>query len=122
MIRGVDHVQIAVPPALEQAALRFYGSVLGLPRIEKPEGTDEKHGAWFMAGNVQFHVGIQLQDFVPGRKAHVGFVVEDLARLRAVLKGDGRPVKDGGAIPGFTRIFSEDPAGNRIEFLQRTQA
>jgi catechol 2,3-dioxygenase-like lactoylglutathione lyase family enzyme len=100
--------------------LRFYGNVLGLARIDKPEGTDEQRGAWFEAGNVQFHVGIQLQDFSPARKAHVGFVVEDLARLRTVLKGDGRPVKDGGAIPGFTRIFSEDPAGNRLEFLQRT--
>jgi catechol 2,3-dioxygenase-like lactoylglutathione lyase family enzyme len=120
VIQGAHHVQIAVPPALENAALRFYGNVLGLARIDKPEGTDEQRGAWFEAGNVQFHVGIQLQDFSPARKAHVGFVVEDLARLRTVLKGDGRPVKDGGAIPGFTRIFSEDPAGNRLEFLQRT--
>lgn len=118
MIRGVDHVQIAVPPALEQAALRFYGHVLGLKRLPKPEGTDDTRGAWFDAGNVQVHVGIQLQGFTPAHKAHVGFVVEDLTRLRATLKADGRPVKDGGAIPGFTRVFSEDPAGNRLEFLQ----
>ena len=120
MIRGVDHVQIAVPPALENAALRFYAGVLGLVRIDKPEGAGESRGAWFAAGNVQFHVGIQLQDFAPARKAHVGFVVEDLGRVRAALESDGWPVKDGGTIPGFVRLFSEDPAGNRLEFLQRT--
>ncbi|MCL4730084.1 MAG: glyoxalase, partial [Planctomycetes bacterium] len=98
MIRGVDHVQVAVPPALENAALRFYGGLLGLPRLPKPEGTEDARGAWFAAGNVQLHVGIQLQGFAAATKAHVGFVVEDLERMKALLKGDGRPVKDGGVI------------------------
>lgn len=118
MIRAIDHVQVAVPPALENAALRFYGGLLGLKRLDKPDGTDDARGAWFSAGNVQLHVGIQLQGFVAATKAHVGLVVEDLDRIKTLLKGDGRPIKDGGSIPGFRRIFSEDPAGNRLEFLQ----
>jgi len=118
MIVSIDHVQVAVPPALENAALRFYGGLLGLTRLEKPEGTGESRGAWFAAGNVQLHVGIQLQGFQPATKSHVGFVVADLERMKVLLKGDGRSVKDGGRIPGFRRIFSEDPAGNRLEFLQ----
>ncbi|MBK9973610.1 MAG: VOC family protein [Planctomycetes bacterium] len=118
MIQAIDHVQVAVPPALEQAAVRFYGGLLGLVRLEKPAGTDDARGAWFQAGNIQLHVGIQTQGFVAATKAHVAFVVADLDRVKTLLKGDGRPVKDGGGIAGFRRIFSEDPAGNRLEFLQ----
>ncbi|MBX3475628.1 MAG: VOC family protein [Planctomycetes bacterium] len=118
MIKSIDHVQVAVPPALENAALRFYGGLLGLTRLDKPEGTDDARGAWFAAGNIQLHVGVQLQGFVAASKAHVGFVVQDLDRMKVLLKGDGRPVKDGGNVGGLRRIFSEDPAGNRIEFLQ----
>ena len=34
---GLDHVQIAAPCGCEPEARRFYGELLGLPEIEKPE-------------------------------------------------------------------------------------
>jgi ketosteroid isomerase-like protein len=34
---GLDHVQIAAPPGCEREARRFYGDVLGLAELEKPE-------------------------------------------------------------------------------------
>ena len=117
-ITAIDHVQIAVPPELEQAALAFYGNVLGLRRLQKPEGTGDTHGAWFHAGNIQLHVGIQQNDFKPATKAHPGLVVENLAEAQAALEAAGVPVKPGSDIPGFKRLFTQDPAGNRLEFMQ----
>ena len=117
-ILSVDHVQIAVPPDFEQAALEFYGRTLGLVRLHKPDATGDARGGWFAAGNVQVHIGIQ-QEFTPAQKAHVGFLVDDLAATEAALKAAGAPVKTGSNLPGFTRLFAEDPAGNRIEFLQK---
>lgn len=33
----LDHVQVAAPPGCEEAARRFFGEVVGLEEIEKPE-------------------------------------------------------------------------------------
>lgn len=117
-IIGIDHVQIAIPPELEGKVVAFYERTLRMKRVPKPPGSSES-GAWFDAGHVQFHVGVQQQGFVPARKAHVGFVVDSLAEVARRLEAEGLPVEKGKPITGFTRIFSEDPAGNRIEFLER---
>lgn len=116
---GIDHVQIAVPPEKEDAALAFYGNVLGLKRLSKPEGTGDTRGAWFDAGKTQLHVGIQEGEFRPATKAHPGLIVEDLVAAGATLEKAGVQTKPGSDIPGYRRFFAEDPAGNRLEFLQR---
>ena len=36
MITRIDHIQLAAPKGSEPAAREFYGSILGLPEIEKP--------------------------------------------------------------------------------------
>jgi catechol 2,3-dioxygenase-like lactoylglutathione lyase family enzyme len=118
-IQGIDHVQVAFPPEKETEVVAFYESVLGLKRIAKPDGTGDPRGAWFEAGGTQFHLGVQKQGFVAARKAHVGFVVDDLEALADCLQAANLPVTPGSDLPGLRRVFSEDPAGNRIEFLQR---
>jgi catechol 2,3-dioxygenase-like lactoylglutathione lyase family enzyme len=118
-ITAVDHVQIAVPPELEAAAIEFYERVLGLNRLPKPGGTDDVRGAWLDGGNVQVHIGVQPKSFVPATKAHVGFVVADLAKAQAELERNKVATKPGSDLPGFKRFFTQDPAGNRLEFLQR---
>jgi catechol 2,3-dioxygenase-like lactoylglutathione lyase family enzyme len=35
-IRGIDHVQLAMPRGEEDKAREFYGRVLGLPEVAKP--------------------------------------------------------------------------------------
>ena len=37
MIEGLDHVQIAAPADCEEEARRFFGELLGLPELPKPE-------------------------------------------------------------------------------------
>ena len=36
-VLGLDHVQVAAPPGWEAEARRFYGGLLGLAELEKPE-------------------------------------------------------------------------------------
>jgi catechol 2,3-dioxygenase-like lactoylglutathione lyase family enzyme len=36
-VLGIDHVQVAAPRGCETEARRFYGTLLGLVEIEKPE-------------------------------------------------------------------------------------
>ena len=56
---GIDHVQVAAPPGCEAAARRFYGELLGLEEVAKPEALRARGGAWFRAGAQQLHVGVE---------------------------------------------------------------
>ena len=50
----IDHVQVAAPPGCEAAAREFYGGLLGLRELEKPESLRARGGVWFE----QLHVGV----------------------------------------------------------------
>jgi catechol 2,3-dioxygenase-like lactoylglutathione lyase family enzyme len=117
VITGLDHVQVAAPPGAEQEARRFYGSLLGLPEVTKPDGLAGRGGAWFQCGAQQLHVGVQ-EPFLPSGKAHPGFAVADAATLDAVadrLTSAGAPVRWDDRLPGVRRFYTEDPWGNRLE-------
>ena len=113
----LDHVQIAIPLGGEDRARRFFGELLGLKEIEKPEVLRERGGCWFQLDDRQLHLGVE-QEFRPARKAHIAVAVEDLARLRSALDGAGHEIRDDVPIDGRARFFSSDPFGNRIEFVE----
>ena len=113
-IRGLDHVQLAVPRGSEDAARGFYDELLGLEEIPKPEPIRSRGGVWFRAGEQELHLGVE-EPFVPARKAHPGLVVEDLGALRARFRSAGVEFEDDGKIPDVDRLFVHDPFGNRLE-------
>jgi catechol 2,3-dioxygenase-like lactoylglutathione lyase family enzyme len=117
LILGIDHVQLAAPAGCEQAARDFYGRILELRELPKPEALRQRGGCWFQCGTHQIHIGVDL-DFRPAKKAHPAIAVRDLSTLRAQLANAGIPVQDDDAIPGDSRFYSEDPWGNRLEFVQ----
>jgi catechol 2,3-dioxygenase-like lactoylglutathione lyase family enzyme len=114
---GIDHVQVAAPAGCEGAARAFYGGLLGLAEVAKPEALAARGGCWYQVGEQQLHVGV-AEPFAPARKAHPGFVVADLEALRGRLAGAGIVVRDDDAIPGARRFYADDPFGNRLEFRQ----
>jgi catechol 2,3-dioxygenase-like lactoylglutathione lyase family enzyme len=114
-ITGIDHVQLAAPPGCEGVARAFYGALLGLDELPKPEPLAARGGCWFKAGSVELHVGVE-DAFAPARKAHPGFVVDDLDALRERFAAHGITVRDDDALPGTTRFYADDPFGNRLEF------
>lgn len=117
MITGLDHVQLAMPPNQEGRARDFYGSLLGLKEVPKPEQLAPRGGCWFRSGSAEVHLGVQ-QDFVPAKKAHPAFVVSDLDALRERLASAGYEVIADTSVPGVKRFHTWDPFGNRLEFIQ----
>lgn len=119
-IIGLDHVQVAAPrlPETESQARTFYGEVLGLEEIEKPEALKPKGGVWFSLGCGQLHIGIE-DPFSPARKAHPAFEVDDLGALRSRLEEAGYQTSEAEQIPGVARFYMHDPFGNRIELMER---
>ncbi|HSM95853.1 MAG TPA: VOC family protein [Rhizomicrobium sp.] len=118
-ITVIDHVQIAVPRALEAEALRFYREVLGLTEIPKPEELKARGGAWFQTGNLQMHVGVDPEGGGPRSKRHVCFLVPDLPKARAQVQAAGVAIEEENTAEGLSRFFIRDPAGNRIEIGMR---
>lgn len=118
MIRGLDHLQVAIPKGREREARQFYGELLGLEEIEKPDSLKHRGGVWYKLGDWELHLGVE-EDFRPAKKAHPAFQVEDLAALATRLEAKGYPRIADEVSLGYPRYFSNDPFGNRLEFLSR---
>ena len=116
---AIDHVQIAIPVGGEDAARGFYGVLLGLTELPKPTEMAGRGGCWFELGAQQLHVGTEA-DFRAAKKAHVALATDDLAALRHQIEAVGYTTKDDSPVDGRHRFFTEDPFGNRIEFMDRT--
>ena len=114
----LDHVQLAAPPGSEDEARRFYGELLGLEEIPKPEPMRVSGGVWFRLGEQELHIGIE-DAFAPARKAHPGLRTQpgELDVIAARLSAAGAPVDWDQRYPGVRRFYTADPFGNRIEIL-----
>lgn len=120
-ITGVHHVQVAAPPACEEAARLFYGGLLGLKEVEKPPLLAIRGGCWFRAGAAELHIGVE-DPFAPAAKAHPAFSVGSVAALEdlgASLTDAGIEVRwaDDAEIPTQRRFHISDPWGNRLEVV-----
>lgn len=116
-LTGIDHIQIAAPPNSEEQARQFYGELLGMKEIPKPENLKGRGGCWFQCGAQEVHIGIQ-ETFTPAKKAHPGFTVNALQQLKSRLEAAHCTISDEPPIAGRARFFTHDPFGNRIEFLE----
>ena len=113
MLLRIDHVQLAMPAGGEAAAEAFYRGVLGLPCVPKPPLLAVRGGCWFESTAVHVHLGVE-DPFVPARKAHPAFVLED---LRAFVAAHGLDVRWSDEVPGTVRCHLDDPFGNRLELI-----
>jgi len=115
----VNHVNVTVPAALEKAAKRFYGVVLGLKQLSKPEGTRQNMGAWYDLGGVQLHLSIEdgVQNDLSDR--HVCYQVADIGAARIQFETAAvKVIPDQRPVAGQSRFFVRDPGGNLIEITQ----
>jgi len=115
---GIDHIQLAMPEGQEEAARRFYGGLLGLGEVEKPDNLKARGGCWFEKGGIKVHLGVE-KDFRPARKAHPAFLVADLPGLVARLERAGVATRQDEPLSGYIRAYIDDPFGNRIELTEK---
>jgi catechol 2,3-dioxygenase-like lactoylglutathione lyase family enzyme len=115
---AIEHVQLAMPPGREEEARAFYAGLLGMVEVRKPAHLAARGGAWFEAGEVKVHLGVE-ESFRPARKAHPAFVVADLEELVGRLRAAGHEAVEDQPLAGWQRIYIADPFGNRIELMER---
>jgi catechol 2,3-dioxygenase-like lactoylglutathione lyase family enzyme len=111
---GIDHVQLAIPVGGEDEARAFFVGLLGLGEVRKPAAMAARGGAWFEAGPVKIHVGVE-DAFIAARRAHPALTVRGLETL---IEGAGLDAEWNDEISGVTRCHISDPFGNRIELIE----
>ena len=119
MIVGLDHSFLTIQDGGEDAARRFYGEVLGLEEIQRPEGLRRSGGVWFQAGGQELHLGTD-DAHLPPKRPHPGFRVGSSVELDEAaerLTSNRYDVEWDERIEGRRRFYTRDPFGNRIELL-----
>ena len=121
MILRVHHAQITIPIGAETEAKEFYCEFLDLNEIPKPESLRGRGGFWLELNGFPIHFGTE-NDFDHAKtKAHLAYLVENLADWRERLEKRGAKIIDGVPIPGYNRFEFRDPFGNRVEFLEESK-
>jgi catechol 2,3-dioxygenase-like lactoylglutathione lyase family enzyme len=119
MNASLHHVNVTVPRSLEAAAKHFYGVVMGLAEVPKPEGSRGRGGAWYQLGPIQLHLSVEDMEGMPLSKRHVCYTVSDLAAAETRFRDAGvEIVPDDLPTPGWSRFYVRDPGGNRLEIAQ----
>lgn len=116
-VLALHHVQLAMPEGGEDRARAFYRDLLGIAEAPKPAHLAARGGVWFEDGPLRIHLGVET-DFRPARKAHPALFVDGLPALAAHLAANGVATRTDAPLPGFERIYVDDPFGNRIELLE----
>lgn len=109
-----------MPAGNEEQARDFFVGVLGMREVPKPPTLAARGGAWFVAGGVEIHLGVDA-DFRPARKAHPAIEVTDLTVLAERFGDAGVEVTPDDEFPGYRRFYVDDPFGNRMEFLEQAR-
>lgn len=120
-VRGIDHVQLAMPVGGEESARAFYSGLLGLPETPKPPNLASRGGCWFESEAVKIHLGVE-EGFRPAKKAHPALLVTDLSSLLLQLEAAGVEIVNDEPLEGYDRVYVHDPFGNRLELLEPTHA
>jgi catechol 2,3-dioxygenase-like lactoylglutathione lyase family enzyme len=117
LLTALHHVQVACPAGSEDELRAFYGGVLGMTEVPKPEVLAARGGVWFRSGGAEIHCGVEA-DFRPARKAHPGLLTDRIDELAQRCEAAGHAVEWDPHFPGHRRLYVADPVGNRLELLE----
>jgi len=114
-----------------EAARAFYGGLLGLPEVPRPDFPGIP-GIWYgIGGNLQLHIIVnqdlrrtaQERATFEIRYPHFALYTEDTDAVAEALTQRGAQVNELPASPtGLRQLFVKDPDGNMIEFIGPSRA
>jgi catechol 2,3-dioxygenase-like lactoylglutathione lyase family enzyme len=120
-ITELSHVNVTVPPSLEEATKHFYGAVMGLQEVPKPAESKGRGGAWYQLGAVQLHLSRE-EGVDNSGKRHVCYRVADFSEAEQHFRDAGvEVIPDNLPIPGSPRFYVRDPGGNLIEIVPASE-
>ena len=121
-IVGFDHAQMLCPPDGEREARAYWGELVGLVEVAKPEPLRARGGVWFRCGSDGLHIGAE-PGFTPATRAHVAIRVSDVGafdQLCTRLAAAGYDIDHADVPIADRRMKTSDPFGNMVEFVVGT--
>jgi catechol 2,3-dioxygenase-like lactoylglutathione lyase family enzyme len=115
----LNHVTIAVPAGEHEKARAFYGGVLGLKEIHRPDALGAVYDLiWYQCLDFLIHVDFTPPWFRPAENRHVALEVKNLAVIRAYLESKKAEIREAVVIPDRDRFYVLDPFGNYFELIE----
>lgn len=114
----LNHVTLYVRDL--EVSVAFYGTVLGLPRLPRPDFGFA--GAWFALGFQQLHLNVDTENQDKERHSlHVAFLVQDAAAAAQALQERRVALQSSPALrpDGAVQVFFQDPDGYLLEFTSQ---
>ena len=115
----LDHVTVSVPAGEHEKARKFYGGVLGLEEVPRPEALNAVYDLmWFRFLDILLHLDFTPPWTPPAENRHVAIEVEDLPALRRYLESKQATIREAVVMPDRDRFYLLDPFGNYFELLE----
>lgn len=119
-IIGLQHLAINVKDLAE--AERFYGDLLGLPVLPRPEAVAAGfRSQWYLLGNAELHV-VENPEFEPLKSPlgpHFAVACNDFDGFVRALQDTPAEIVfgPGKGIDDLNRMVVKDPTGNIVEII-----
>ena len=119
-VKRLQHTSVPMPPGGEEDARQFYGQILGMREIPKPEGLAALTLVWFAANDDGDEVHVFKEENMGPNSAaqHLCLEVDDVAAYETRLRGAGYDVEIPETIFNRPRLFVRDPFDNLIELVE----
>ena len=119
-VKRLQHTSVPMPPGGDDRARAFYGDLLGMREIPKPEGLAAMTVVWFAANDDGDEVHVfQEKNMGPNSAAqHLCLEVDDIAAFQSKLRDAGYDVEIPETIFNRPRLFVRDPFANLVELVE----
>jgi catechol 2,3-dioxygenase-like lactoylglutathione lyase family enzyme len=115
----LNHVTIAVPAGEHDQVRAFYGRVLGLEEIPRPDALNKVYDLiWYKFLDILLHLDFTSPWVRPAENRHIAFEVVDLPAVRRYLEGRGTTIREAVPMPDRERFYLLDPFGNYFELIE----
>jgi catechol 2,3-dioxygenase-like lactoylglutathione lyase family enzyme len=119
-VKRLQHTSVPMPPGGDDRARAFYGDVLGMREIQKPEGLAAMTVVWFAANDDGDEVHVFKEEQLGPNSAaqHLCLEVDDIEAYKTRLREHGYEVRVPETIYNRPRLFVRDPFDNLIELVE----
>ncbi|MCE0524035.1 MAG: VOC family protein [Methylacidiphilales bacterium] len=117
--KRLNHVTIAAPAGEHAKVRAFYGDLLGLEEVPRPDALNAVYDLmWFKFLDILLHIDFSPPWNKPAENRHIALEIEDLPSLRRYLESKNATIREAVVMPDRDRFYLLDPFGNYFELLE----
>jgi catechol 2,3-dioxygenase-like lactoylglutathione lyase family enzyme len=115
----INHLTIAVPAGEHEKVRAFYGGVLGLKEVERPEALNKVYDLiWYEWMDILLHIDFTPPWIKPAENRHLAVEVKEIQTVRTYLEQQGANILEAVPMPDRERFYLLDPFGNYFELIE----